>query len=124
MSAVVDVVVAALVLSGSSLVLVGAIGVQRFDDTFARMHAATKPVTLGLVLVLAGVAVEVGRASVTAELALAALFQFATAPMGMTLIGRSAYDTGAELAPGTEVDELAADRRRDRPEPGPGTAIR
>lgn len=111
-----------LALSGTTLVLIGAIGIQRFDDPFARMHAATKPVTLGLVLVLGGAAIEAADPAVTAQLFLAAVFQFATAPMGMVLLGRSAYDAGVELSPDLVVDELAADRHRDPGSGGPATA--
>ncbi|MGK2855553.1 MAG: cation:proton antiporter, partial [Microbacteriaceae bacterium] len=41
-----------LVLSGSALALTAAIGVVRFPDTLSRMHAASKPQVLGLLLVL------------------------------------------------------------------------
>ena len=47
-------IVAVLVLSGSALALTAAIGVVRFPDTLSRMHAASKPQVLGLLLVLAG----------------------------------------------------------------------
>ena len=49
-----DVTAAVLVLSGSLLALTAAIGVVRFPDTLSRMHAATKPQVLGLLLVLTG----------------------------------------------------------------------
>ena len=51
---VLDVVAGALVLCGSVLALTAAIGVVRFPDTLSRMHAASKPQTLGLLLVLTG----------------------------------------------------------------------
>lgn len=47
---VVAAIAAFLLVSGATLSLLGAIGIHRFDDVFARMHAATKPVTLGLLL--------------------------------------------------------------------------
>ena len=50
---VLDVVAATLILGGSVLALTAAIGVVRFPDTLSRMHAATKPQVLGLLLVLA-----------------------------------------------------------------------
>ena len=50
---VLDIAAAVLVLGGSSLALTAAIGVVRFPDTLTRMHAATKPQVLGLLLVLA-----------------------------------------------------------------------
>ncbi|MGV0798197.1 monovalent cation/H(+) antiporter subunit G, partial [Mycolicibacterium elephantis] len=51
---VADVITAVLVLGGSTLALTAAIGIVRFPDTLTRMHSATKPQTLGLLLVLAG----------------------------------------------------------------------
>ena len=53
-----DMVTAVLVLGGSTLALTAAIGVVRFPDTLTRMHAATKPQVLGLLLVLAGAAIR------------------------------------------------------------------
>ena len=54
-----------LVLGGSTLALTAAIGVVRFPDTLTRMHAATKPQVLGLLLVLAGAAIRLrGNADV------------------------------------------------------------
>ena len=50
----VDIVCAVLILGGSALALTAAIGVVRFPDTLSRMHSATKPQVLGLLLVLAG----------------------------------------------------------------------
>ena len=50
----VDIVAAVLILAGATLALTAAIGIVRFPDTLARMHAATKPQVLGLLLVLAG----------------------------------------------------------------------
>ena len=45
-------------LGGSALALTAAIGVVRFPDTLSRMHAATKPQVLGLLLVLVGAAIR------------------------------------------------------------------
>ena len=53
-----DIVAAVLVLGGSALALTAAIGVVRFPDTLSRMHAATKPQVLGLLLVLVGAAIR------------------------------------------------------------------
>ena len=56
---VLDIAAAVLVLGGSSLALTAAIGVVRFPDTLTRMHAATKPQVLGLLLVLAAIVLAV-----------------------------------------------------------------
>ena len=98
---------ACLLLIGTSLILLGAIGLHRFDDVFARMHAATKPATLGIVLTMTGTAVAVADVRISGTVMLVAALQFVTAPVGAHMVGRAAYRTGKLLSPATSVDELA-----------------
>ena len=100
-----DVVSSTLLLSGVALFVIAAIGLQRFDDVFSRMHVATKPATLGLTLVLAGAALRVEPGGDTAKLALIAILQFLTAPIGAHMVGRAALRSGTELSDATAVDE-------------------
>lgn len=102
-----DVIAAVCVLSGVSLGLLAAIGIHRFGDVFARMHAATKPATLGLVLVMVGAGLRADDPETAVKLALVAVLQFITAPIGAHMVGRAAYQAGAELSDETAVDELA-----------------
>lgn len=106
-----DVLVAVLLLSGVTLNVFAALGLQQFDDVFARMHAATKPATLGLVLVLLATALRLTDTGDLAKLLLVAVLQFITAPIGAHMVGRAAYRAGTELSPRTKVDELADDLR-------------
>ena len=68
---VVDVVASVLLIGGALLSLVAAVGLLRFPDVFARMHAATKPATLGLIAVLCGamlrLSVVAGRHTATGK---------------------------------------------------------
>ncbi len=100
-----------LVGVGSLLLLLAAVGLLRLPDVFARMHAATKPATLGLVLVLAAAAVRVDDPGDVAKLLLVVALQFLTAPVAAHMIGRAAYRAGTELSPTTTTDELAAAHR-------------
>lgn len=102
-----EVVSGVLMLLGALLALVAGIGLQRFDDVFARMHAATKPATLGLALVMLGAALQLPDGGSVVKLLLVVLLQFATAPVGSHLVGRAAYRAGTELSEDTQVDELA-----------------
>lgn len=95
------------IVSGSVLALLAGIGLQRFPDVFARMHAATKPATLGLVLILAGAALQVERVGEGAKLLLVVALQFITAPVAAHMVGRAAYRAGTELSADTVLDELA-----------------
>jgi multicomponent Na+:H+ antiporter subunit G len=102
-----DIVASVCVLSGVSLGLLAAIGIHRFGDVFARMHAATKPATLGLVLVMIGAGLRADDPDTAVKLALVAVLQFITAPIGAHMVGRAAYQAGVELSDTTAVDELA-----------------
>lgn len=107
---VLDVLTAALVLTGAALAVIAAVGLHRFPDLFARMHAATKPVSLGLALVLIGTMLNQPVSGVFAKLLLAIILQYLTAPVAAHMLGRSAYIAGTELSPETRVDELAGTR--------------
>ena len=89
-----DVLAVVLVVAGAGLSVLAAVGLLRFPDVLARMHAQTKPAVLGMLLVLAGVALHERQAGLTATLALVAAFQLLTAPVGAHMIGRAAYRAG------------------------------
>ena len=86
-----DVVAGVLVLAGSFLALTAAIGVVRFPDTLSRMHAATKPQVLGLLLVLGGAAIRLRGHPDVGMLILAGLFAVITAPVIANRVGQLAY---------------------------------
>ena len=104
---------AVLMISGALLAVIAGAGLQRFGNVLARMHAATKPATLGLALVLVGAAIQLPDPRSTVKLLLVILLQFATAPVGAHLVGRAAYGAGTELRGPLVVDELAIDRPED-----------
>jgi multicomponent Na+:H+ antiporter subunit G len=80
-----------LIVSGAALAFTAALALIRFPDTLSRMHAATKPQVVGLVLVLMGTAIQVhGHGSVWVLL-LVGLFTVVTAPAVAHLVGRTAY---------------------------------
>ena len=86
-----DILAAVLVLGGSTLALTAAIGVLRFPDTLTRMHAASKPQVLGLLLVLAGAAVRLRGHIDVGMLILTGLFTVITAPVVANRVGQLAY---------------------------------
>jgi multicomponent Na+:H+ antiporter subunit G len=103
---VIDVLSAVLLLCGALSCLLGAVGLLRLPDLPARLQAATKPQTLGLVLVLLGTALRVELASAV-TLVLVVLFQVISAPVISQLVGRAAYRSGAVRRDALVVDELA-----------------
>ena len=107
MTTAADVVTSILLLASVTFVLLACIGLYRFDDVFSRIHAATKSITLGVILVAAGAALQLRDPGDTAKLAIAAVLQMVSAPVTAHIVGRAAYWTGTELSPETVVDQLA-----------------
>ena len=109
---VADLTGALLLLLGALLCFAAAVGLLRFPDVLSRMHAATKPQTLGLLLLVAGVALEVRQAKVLGLLFLVAVLQLLTAPVSAHMVGRTAYRT-RQLDEGSLIaDELGDDLAR------------
>lgn len=111
-----DAVGAALLLAGVALTVVAGVGLVRFPDVFSRMHAATKPATLGLLLVCVGAALVMDDGSDRAKLLLVAAFQFVTAPVAAHMVGRAAYGAGVGALGDLVVDDLRRAREGDGPQ--------
>lgn len=106
---------AALVLTGTLLCLIGAVGLLRLPDSFTRIHAASKAGSLGAALVLAGVvAATSGEVAMEALFALAVLL--ASAPLATHAVSRSAHRAGHKPVTGALGDALERDQAaQDRP---------
>jgi multicomponent Na+:H+ antiporter subunit G len=107
MDAWIDVIVMVLVLLGAILCLTAALGLLRFRDVPTRLHAATKPQVLGLLLLLIAVALSLRSWAVLAFIVPIVLVQFATAPLSAHMVGRQAYRNGTYERQALVVDELA-----------------
>ncbi|MDG4829714.1 monovalent cation/H(+) antiporter subunit G [Solwaraspora sp. WMMD1047] len=116
---VADVLGAICLVLGASLSLAAGVGVLRFPDVLSRMHAATKPQVLGLLLILLGVALRLRSESDLATLLLVGLFQLATAPVAAHMVGRTAYRSGRFRRDLLATDELAT-ATEERAEPTDG----
>ncbi|MFI7487537.1 monovalent cation/H(+) antiporter subunit G [Micromonospora echinaurantiaca] len=102
-----DWVGAGFLVAGALLSLIAGIGLLRFPTVLDRMHAATKPQTLGVLLLLVGVALRLRDPEDLGMVALVGIFQMATAPVAAQMIGRAAYRTGRVDPSLLDVDELA-----------------
>lgn len=80
-----------LTLLGASLVLLAGLGLLRFSEPLARLHALTKASTIGVVLVFTGAAVQLDNANDWTTLLLASVMQMSTSPISAILIARSTY---------------------------------
>lgn len=114
--AVLDVLAAVLLLSGSFFALVAAIGVLRLPDLLSRMHAATKPQVIGLMLVVLGLAVRLRDPRVLGFLVLIVVLQMATSVVASHMVGRASYRSGQVRRDLLVVDELST-QLEDRDDP-------
>lgn len=98
-----------LILFGCIFILTAGIGMLRFPDFYARLHASSKLVTLGGIGIFGGAAIAFAPLGVTQRVLLTAVFFFLTAPLSSYMIARAGYLRG--LKPYFEagsVDEWGA----------------
>lgn len=93
MDTFIDTAAGILLIAGALMSLGAAIGLIRFPDLLTRMHAATKPQVLGLLLLLLAVALEMRSWALLPVLLLAWLFQLLTVPVSAHMVGRAGYRT-------------------------------
>ncbi|SDB88096.1 multisubunit sodium/proton antiporter, MrpG subunit [Raineyella antarctica] len=113
--AVLDLLAAVLCLVGSLLCLTAAVGLARFPDLVSRLHPAAKPQSLGMMVLMAGLALHIRTPSAVLLLSLVTILQMMTVTLSSHVVARTGYRSGL-VDPSTLVaDELAeaiAVRRR------------
>lgn len=121
---ILDILAAVCLLLGAFLSVAAGVGLLRFPDALSRMHAATKPQILGLIFVLAAIALSARSWSTLLALAPVLLFQMLTAPISAHMVGRAAYRTGNFDKETLVVDELESviDRASRDDQPGSDSA--
>lgn len=86
------IVVVLLILAGSVLSLIGAVGLARFKTFYERVHAPTLGATLGMALILTGSVVwfSVAEGRFLPREILIGLFLTVTTPVTLILLARAA----------------------------------
>jgi monovalent cation/proton antiporter MnhG/PhaG subunit len=79
----------------ATLVLLSAIGVVRFSDVLARLHALAKASTLGVLLILVGAAVNLRDLNGVTSVVLAAVLHVLASPPASNMLSRAASGTGS-----------------------------
>ncbi len=123
----IEVASAVLVVAGAALAAVAGLGLLRFPDVLSRMHAATKPATLGLILVAAGTGLRLTTTGDLATLGLIVVLQLLTAPVGAHLVGRAVRRGAAAARSLDDVGSVAPEAGGGPGEPrgrgGPGDPV-
>lgn len=114
------------ILIGAFFVLTAAVGLVRFPDLYARLHASSKLVTLGSAGIFLGAAFALADSAAFTRLAAALLFQFLTTPLTAYLIAQAAYLRGLapKLSGPDEWGVLGQADQVARADPEAGRALR
>ncbi len=96
----------ALVFAGAGFCLVGAIGVLRFPDVFARMHSSGITDTLGALLVVSGLIVLAGWSLAAVKLVFILAFLGMTSPTSTHALAKAALHGGEQPV----LDEASPER--------------
>ena len=115
MAIVLDIVSWVLLLTGSGFAIVGAIGLLRFPDVYARMHAAGITDTLGAGLIAGGLMVQAGFTQVTIKLGLILIFMMFTSPTSTYALANAAFSRGLKPVLGDEGGDQKPDSGEHEP---------
>ena len=102
MQTVLDILSWMAILSGGAFCIIGAIGIIRLPDVFCRMHGASIIDTMGLGLILLGLALQTGFTIGLVKLAMIFLFIMFTSPTGTYALSRAALYAGIDPEAGTK----------------------
>lgn len=100
-----DTVAGVLLVAGSIFILLAGVGVVRFTDIYARMHAAAKAPTLAIVLIALGASLAIRTAEAIVTSVLVVILQLLAGPVGAQILGRAVYTQ--DHPPLDGPDELA-----------------
>lgn len=83
-----------LIVGGAVFTLIGAAGVLRFPDFWARLHAASVIDSAGVILMIVGMCLQAGWSLVTVKLLIIGAFLFITGPTAVHAVANAALATG------------------------------
>jgi multicomponent Na+:H+ antiporter subunit G len=87
---IIDILSWVFLIGGSVFTLIGIFGMLRLPDMFTRMHAASIIDTMGIFLILLGLALQAGWTLVTIKLFFIAVFVFFTSPTATHALAQAA----------------------------------
>jgi multicomponent Na+:H+ antiporter subunit G len=94
----------ALVIIGVAVMTLGVVGLLSMPDVYTKLHAASKSVFLGVMLIAVS-GIVLGSASVNARLVLICLALLITTPIASHVIGRAAFLQHEQMETAGAIDE-------------------
>lgn len=98
----------ACAVTGAAVFAVGALGLIRLRDFYARLYGVAIAASLGTALLLLSLLLWFPSPVNALKIGLALLVQMSTAAVGGNALARAGYLTGTPVDPGTRHDALAA----------------
>ena len=95
------------IITGSVFCVIGAIGLIRLPDVYCRMHAAGMIDTIGIGLILLGLALQAGWSLALAKLAMILVFILFTSPTSCHALCRAAAYSGVHPMHGEQAPDGA-----------------
>lgn len=102
---------AGMVILGSVVLLIAAIGLLRMPDAYNRIQVGTKASTAGVALIMLGLAGV--NPDWFGKLFTILLFVLMTNPVSSNILMRAAHKAGIKLSEKTIVDHLAEDEEKN-----------
>lgn len=101
-----EIISCVFILLGVCFMLIASIGLLRFPDFYVRMSAITKGSTLGLGLILLGMAIYFNQPGILLKVLAIITFSYITAPVAAHVIGRTAVQNGIPFWGKTNLKEF------------------
>jgi multicomponent Na+:H+ antiporter subunit G len=101
-----EILLCALLICGALFIFIAAVGLLRMPDLFMRLACTAKSATVGLGLLLLGLAWSFSELDITSRALATIFFLLFTTPVATHRIARVAYLDGIRLWEGTILDEL------------------
>lgn len=89
-----------LMTAGALFAVIGAVGILRLPDVFARMHGAGMIDTFGIGLILLGLMLQAGLSLISVKLFLILAFLFFTSPTATHALAQAALLSGVKPVTG------------------------
>lgn len=97
----------AALVAGGIFYLIGAVGLNRMPDFFARMHAVSVSETLGAGLLIVGMLIQAGPTLVAVKLIIILLVLLTTGSVATHALARAALHDGEKPLVGSDDGKLA-----------------
>ncbi len=119
MEIIVEILSWVFIVSGSFFAIVGALATVRFPDFWSRLHGASITDSVGVILLILGMAMQAGFGLVAVKLFIILIFLFITGPTSTHAVANAAMVSGLKpkgsLSAQTELSALT--EADDDPEP-------